>query len=960
MSVAFYVFVGLTRQPTWLAFVVFLELTLRVVARFLLEHFKQNDWKLFLVDESFKICSVLFSCCDSLTCLKGIATLLLFRPGRVPWSLIAVSRAIFAAGTVFACGSKMDTASVLCFVLVASSIDMPYRHSRETLDWLHDYSIRPLVLLNDNRIEKVNEPVLHEFGFTSTELAGKDISVLFPDWSQLNVACGLVQTYGLRRGATERLLFECHIAKLKGRLLVEITCIAFTNSPNFLPKLCQVALFSLSHISKFLSHLKDGSSTVGVDNAIQTADALARTLENVDLMRKYEQGSIKLEESIFNLNAVVEDSIQTVHDLYVQSGVKFSSCIDCDVPLWLKGEVNLLRIVLLNLLANAAVVTKQGTVSFEINMMSLEPSLMLQFSIHDAGPKQDLSKIFLPRWPSSPTIGLGLVVAKKMASMFQAELSVQHRIGIGSTFSLIASFALADGHGSDDLLEGLELKCENISVLMGMRVLLIEGNATNCSSWTETLSQFGCVTVVTKTLEEGFSLIRKSLPIEFHAIILDCNLPNVSEVELIQAFASFKWSADIIIHGTKRIKWDVGQAMFLVEPVKRRSLVEAISQVRTRQLLLDQGREGVKEIKPCFIEADSVLVVEDNDTNRLIMKLMLQERRFIVIEAVNGLEALEKVNNDIVVIFMDVHMAVMGGIEAVNKMQEKKLDIPIVFLTADSNEETQTACEAAGGIMTLTKPITAAILDDTVRYLVPSLRTFGTSSCLVVDVDESNLVPLKLELEKIFDLKVYFATNVEEALCMLDAVPVDLIVFNVKSLTGVSVAEEIQKKTIRDTKLHFVGLYDVDLNNSVLEKFALCKMDAMFQKPVNARCFARLLSNERSTTPKLCLFDDIFVREMDSTTRGRIVSRWVVDSKKHVEQMRNMKNNGQWSLLREASHSLKGSASQFGAILVSWCAKKIEEMCDSLDMSEAEILLQKLEEALLETIEFVASFEKKK
>ena len=118
---------------------------------------------------------------------------------------------------------------------------------------------------------------------------------------------------------------------------------------------------------------------------------------------------------------------------------------------------------------------------------------------------------------------------------------------------------------------------------------------------------------------------------------------------------------------------------------------------------------------PDLVAADGphALVVDDEATNRLILRGLLVRLGFRVTECVNGAEALaasEQSHFDIV--FMDVMMPVMDGIAATRllKAREQQRFVPIVFLTALSDEDTVTRCLDAGGDDIFAKPFSAAVL----------------------------------------------------------------------------------------------------------------------------------------------------------------------------------------------------------------------------------------------------------
>ncbi len=109
-----------------------------------------------------------------------------------------------------------------------------------------------------------------------------------------------------------------------------------------------------------------------------------------------------------------------------------------------------------------------------------------------------------------------------------------------------------------------------------------------------------------------------------------------------------------------------------------------------------------------------VLVVEDNDISRKVIRDMLEGLGNDVIEAVNGIDCLEKAEVEkFDLIFMDVSMPEMGGIEATERLragQSFNAKTRIVGLTAHGQEEYRDAGEKAGMSMFHTKPIRLAAL----------------------------------------------------------------------------------------------------------------------------------------------------------------------------------------------------------------------------------------------------------
>lgn len=114
------------------------------------------------------------------------------------------------------------------------------------------------------------------------------------------------------------------------------------------------------------------------------------------------------------------------------------------------------------------------------------------------------------------------------------------------------------------------------------------------------------------------------------------------------------------------------------------------------------------------------LIVEDEVTNRMILKALLKKRGYNVIEAENGAEAVEKFQRHSPdIIFMDVMMPVMDGYEATKEIKGLAGDqfVPIIFLTAMSDEESLARCVEVGGDDFLSKPYSFTVLSAKVKAM---------------------------------------------------------------------------------------------------------------------------------------------------------------------------------------------------------------------------------------------------
>lgn len=120
------------------------------------------------------------------------------------------------------------------------------------------------------------------------------------------------------------------------------------------------------------------------------------------------------------------------------------------------------------------------------------------------------------------------------------------------------------------------------------------------------------------------------------------------------------------------------------------------------------------------ISLGKALIVDDEKTNRLILKSLLKKQGYDCIEAVNGQEAIDLFNSESPgIIFMDVMMPEVDGYEATRQIKAASGSrfVPIIFLTAITNEEALSRCIDAGGDDVLVKPFDSFILSTKIRAM---------------------------------------------------------------------------------------------------------------------------------------------------------------------------------------------------------------------------------------------------
>lgn len=150
-----------------------------------------------------------------------------------------------------------------------------------------------------------------------------------------------------------------------------------------------------------------------------------------------------------------------------------------------------------------------------------------------------------------------------------------------------------------------------------------------------------------------------------------------------------------------------------------------------------------------------VLVVDDDLTNRMVLCALLKESGFSTIEAVNGEDAVRVVDEQYIdIILLDVMMPVMDGYQAAKVIKSRlKRFVPIIFVTAMTDEDALVKCVNSGGDDFLTKPYNHILLKTKIEAMLRIASLYAANEEKTKVIHEKNLV-IQQEMnvtKKLFD-----------------------------------------------------------------------------------------------------------------------------------------------------------------------------------------------------------------
>ena len=124
---------------------------------------------------------------------------------------------------------------------------------------------------------------------------------------------------------------------------------------------------------------------------------------------------------------------------------------------------------------------------------------------------------------------------------------------------------------------------------------------------------------------------------------------------------------------------------------------------------------------------ERIMIVDDDKDIQEVIQVLLSSEGYNVIEASNGKEALELVDDDTDLIILDVMMPEMNGYQACVLLREKT-KAPILFLTAKGQDSDKTLGFSSGGDDYLTKPFSYNELNGRVKALLRRYHVYQGKS----------------------------------------------------------------------------------------------------------------------------------------------------------------------------------------------------------------------------------------
>ncbi len=465
-----------------------------------------------------------------------------------------------------------------------------------------------------------------------------------------------------------------------------------------------------------------------------SAEGLLTIINDILDFSKIEAGKLELDESDFNLHAVMEDVAELLGARAQSKGLELAVLIEPDVPELAHGDQVRLRQVLTNLVANAIKFTEQGEVLVRVACIEKTGrSALLRFEVRDTGigiAPSEIDRLFesFAQADASTTrthggTGLGLTISRQLVELMHGEIGAQSTPGEGSTFS----FSIRLGAGASGPAEPPRRPS-----VAGLRVLVVDDNATNREILESYLRAWGMEPQSAVSAADALELLR-SQPTCPDLAILDFQMPEMDGIELARTIRSDPALASMRLLLLSSVGMDrapdeaAGIAASLTKPVRRSHLLDSIATVMGPDRMQARSIDSSDATSPAGAQQDgrmSILVAEDNAVNQAVAVHNLEKRGYRAHVAANGHEAVELLaRTPCAAVLMDCQMPTMDGYEATAEIRRRegaRRHTPIIAMTAHAMKADREKCLAAGMDDYLSKPLRGEALDAILARWAPT------------------------------------------------------------------------------------------------------------------------------------------------------------------------------------------------------------------------------------------------
>ncbi len=470
-----------------------------------------------------------------------------------------------------------------------------------------------------------------------------------------------------------------------------------------------------------------------VETVYASSESLLTITNDILDFSKIESGKLELEREPVELRSCIEDALDLLATKAAEKKLDIAYQIEDGIPACVLGDVTRLRQILVNLVSNGIKFTQIGEVVVQVKLLSApgpgNEKWHLHFSVRDTGigiPVDRLARLFksFSQADASTTrhyggTGLGLAISKRLVELMDGKMWVESVPQKGSTFHFTLPMLAAPAPESRQI--NLEARQPQLADL---RLLIVDDNPTNCRILSLQAGKWGMMPRSAQSAAQALDFLKTGET--FDLAILDMQMPGMDGLMLateIRKMPSAMMMPLVLLTsmGVRSDNPDFASASFascLTKPIKPTQLHEVLLRVISGAKPVARKAPVPSKLDPALAQRMPLrmLLCDDNAINQKVAARLLQQMGYkpdITGNGIEALAALDKQQYDL--IFMDIQMPEMDGMEATRVIRERQRDraqypnykssIVIVAMTANAMTGDREKCIAGGMDDYLSKPI---------------------------------------------------------------------------------------------------------------------------------------------------------------------------------------------------------------------------------------------------------------
>jgi len=592
-----------------------------------------------------------------------------------------------------------------------------YKAPEEWINFLHPDDIRenyhPIQAMAE-RVRQLGPEARYEESYRIIRPDGEVRWILdrgFPIYNEAGECCGIT---GVAVDVTREKIAEAMLREAKDRAeaanLAKSEFLAMISHELRIPLTGIIGMAQLLSVDCLLPGQRDQ-----VEDIIKASEHLLSLVNDLLDLTRLEAGKIELQPAPLDLRRLIEDITNILIFQAKVKGLELLVDYQGDVPSQIIGDARALRQILLNLLGNAVKFTEQGYIVIAVKALrQVDDQTLLEITVKDTGigiPPDKLRMIF-DRFKQADSsysrryggLGMGLTLSKAYVELMGGHMEVDSQAGQGSTFVCTIPFVLHSDTGEVSTWDSYKSR---------VRVLIVDDTLRGEVLYKHIGSSLAQLTAGAEALNVLLTAQRRKEP--FDIVIIDQQLSSIDAMQLgtrINNQAGLTTRPMLLllmppspITAKERAK-AAGFFDCLTKPVHPSELLTTLTAV-WEKWKDKNSPEKKSAIVPIPIQW-RVLLVEDSPVVQRVHVKMLEKLGCQVDLAENALQALAMSANDYDMIFMDIGLPEMSGLdvtEEIRRREKNRKHIPIIAITGFAHEEDRANCLAVGMDDVAVKPI---------------------------------------------------------------------------------------------------------------------------------------------------------------------------------------------------------------------------------------------------------------